>query len=71
MAEFYPKPKLLPEPNSVVWGEDFLSWDKAAFEISPDGFAVGDLFLGILFQFDAVAKCRADPFAKRHVRVVA
>ena len=42
MAEFYPKPKLLPEPKSVVWGKDFLSWDKAAFEISPDGFAVGD-----------------------------
>ena len=38
---------------------------------SPDGFAVGDLFLGILFQFDAVAKGGSYPFAKRYVRVVA
>ncbi len=38
---FYPKPKLLPVPKSLQWGEDFLAWDKAAFEISSDGFASG------------------------------
>ncbi len=39
---FYPKPKLLPVPKSLQWGEDFLSWDKSAFEISSDGFASGE-----------------------------
>ena len=53
MAEFYPKAKLLPAPKSVVWGDEFLSWDKAGFEISPDGFAVGD-FVFSDFRSDSV-----------------
>ena len=41
MEAFYAKPKLLPAPKSVRWGEDFLPWEKAAFEISPEGLPAG------------------------------
>lgn len=41
MQTFFPKPKILPVPKSVKWGEGFLPWQKAAFEISPEGLPSG------------------------------
>ncbi len=52
--EFYPKPKLFPQPKSVRWADGFLAWDKSAFEISPEGFAIGG------FVFTEIGYCKIE-----------
>ena len=42
METFLPKPKLLPTPKSVKWGNEYLSWARAVFEISSEGLASGE-----------------------------
>ncbi len=42
METFLPKPKLLPTPKSVKWGDKYLLWARSAFEISSEGFASGE-----------------------------
>lgn len=40
-------PKLLPIPQSVIWGNGFLEWTKAEFQIDENGLPCGD-FLSIV-----------------------
>lgn len=39
---FLAKPKIIPAPKSAKWGEGFLPWQKAAFDISREGLPSGD-----------------------------
>lgn len=36
------KPQIFPAPKSAKWGAGVLPWQKAEFEISQEGFAVGE-----------------------------
>ena len=41
MAYILRTPKLLPVPKKALWGDGFLEWEKAEFQIDGDGLACG------------------------------
>ncbi len=42
-------PKLLPAPKSALWGDGFLEWEKAEFQIDENGLPCGN-FLDVQYR---------------------